>query len=91
MALCLTKPICDRFIFLRASENRFRFRERSTATKQEHNQQDDDHMVARYRPNIFAIKKITIAPKMPPPPSKYMSEYPAAANNGGKSMIVPIS
>ena len=27
-----------------------------------------------YRPNIFAIKKITIAPKMPPPPSKYMSE-----------------
>ena len=31
-------------------------------------------------PNIFATIKITTAPPRPPPPSRYTSEYPIAAN-----------
>ena len=31
-------------------------------------------------PNIFATIKIRTAPNRPPPPSRYTSEYPIAAN-----------
>jgi len=40
--------IYHRVTLLWASETRSRFRERSTAAKQEHNQQDNDHQ--RYQP-----------------------------------------
>ena len=40
-------------------------------------------------PSIFAPTKMTKAPKRPPPPRRYIKEYPAAANMGViKSAII---
>jgi hypothetical protein len=47
------------------------------------------HNLLAHFPNILAMMKITIAPKMPPPPKRYTREYPAAAmgNKNSVSMI----